>query len=252
MSEILFGDAPQLGAYVDFSRLNQSRSFQTMFETLPPCKSGATKSEKTNKATTTGMGVKHNEKKSFSLGSPSGQTTATLSEDAYIVSNFLRTPPDLLANLLSYDYESMYEQLDRTVYNEYIADDLNGMALNLIAAYDICKNKKMLDVAAEVLNKLSVTFPDVVIYPISLCQIEVRRDGYLSEESLKKLKELNTVAALIPAPDNDEQTNVRRVFYYCAAVVKGDIEEADLLYSQLSDAEKKELMTGQFIRFIYS
>ena len=180
-----------------------------------------------------------NTKFCFSLGSPYGQTTATLSEDAYIVPNFLRTPPDLLANLLSYDYESMYEQLDRTVYNEYTADDLNGMALNLIAAYDICKNKKMLDVAAEVLNKLSVTFPDVVIYPINLCQIEVRRDGYLSEESLKKLKELNSEAALIPAPDNDEQTNVRRVFYYCAAVVKGDIEEADLLYSQLSDAEKK-------------
>ena len=39
----------------------------------------------------------------FSLGSPSGQTTETLPDDAYIVPNFLRTPPEILANLLFYD-----------------------------------------------------------------------------------------------------------------------------------------------------
>ena len=103
-----------------------------------------------------------------------------------------------LANLLSYDYESIYVQLDRTVYNEYTADDLNGMALNLIAAYDINKEKKLLDVAEEVLNHLSKALPEVIHYQINLCQIEVRKMGSLSEERLKRLDTLKILADSLP------------------------------------------------------
>lgn len=112
------------------------------------------------------------------------------------------------------------------------------MALNFVAAYDINKNRKLLDVAEEVLNHLSEALPDVVHYQMNLCQIEVRKRGILSEESLTKLDSLKIVMDSLPEPENEEKANIKRVFYYCSAVVKGEIAEADLLYNTLSDADK--------------
>ncbi len=173
----------------------------------------------------------------FSIGTPDGKdhTNETLPDDAYIVPNFVRFEPELLANIYWYNYESMFEQIDRSVVVEATADELNGLALNLIAAYDLSGNEKLLDVADEVLIRLIDVFPNIVHYVVNACQIEVRKNGALSDASRECLDEM--AGTVFEAPP-EGQADVGRVFAYCRAVLKGETELADELYSKLTDADR--------------
>lgn len=104
----------------------------------------------------------------FTIDNLGGEKIAKhMPDDAYIVPNFLRMEPDLLSSLYWYDYESMYEQIDRSVINDETADELNLLALNLITAYDLCDNEKLLDVADALLDKLIKVFPDGIHYLVN-------------------------------------------------------------------------------------
>lgn len=175
----------------------------------------------------------------FSLGGPDGKDAhGKLPEGAYIVPNFLRLEPELLANLYWYDYEAMYEQIDRTVVNEKTADELNGLALNLITAYDLSGNEKLIEVADEVLQRLQKAFPDVVHYAVNSCQIEVRKTGKLSEANCQKLNEMEKTE--FPEP-KEGQADIGRTFHYCVAVLKGMIDKADEIYGTLTEADRKNV-----------
>lgn len=173
----------------------------------------------------------------FSIGSPDGEKAhERLPEGAYIVPNFLRMEPELLANLYWYDYESMYEQIDRAVVNGETADELNGLALNLITAYDLSGNEKLLDVADEVLRRLEEVFPDAVHYIVNSCQIEVRKTGVLSEASRLRLYELEEIGG----SDSEEgRGDAGRIFHYCATVLRGEVDAADEIYETLTEADRK-------------
>ena len=175
----------------------------------------------------------------FSIGSPTGQTTDRLPEDAYIVPNFVRTEPEVLANLYSYDYEAMYDQIDRSVYVEETAGLLNELSLHLISAFDISGNEKMLELASEVLQRLQEKFPDGEDTLINLCQIEIRITGELSSESNKKLDDMAVFVRTFPKPTSDDQADVEKVFSYCVAVLRKDIELAARIYPTLTEADKK-------------
>lgn len=175
----------------------------------------------------------------FSIGSPTGQTTERLPEDAYIVPNFVRTEPEVLANLYSYDYEAMYDQIDRSVYVEETAGLLNELSLHLISAYDISGNEKMLELATEVLQRLQEKFPDGEDTLINLCQIEIRITGELSTESNKKLDDMALIVKAFPKPTNKDQADVEKVFSYCVSVLRKDIESAERIYQTLTETDKK-------------
>lgn len=166
---------------------------------------------------------------------------ATLSEDALIVPNFLRMEPEVLANLYCYDYESMYEQIDRTVYNDDTIDELNGLALNLISAYDISENEKLLDMAEEVLKRCYKYKPDAPQFIVNLSQIEIRKNGKLSKASDQKLKEVEKTAEAQLKIKKEDEAYVERMILYCIAVINKDMQEADKKYSLLSDKEKSEV-----------
>lgn len=185
----------------------------------------------------------------FSLGSPADKAaTENLPDDAYIVPNFLRTQPELLANLYNYDYESMYEQIDRTVINEHTRDELNYLALNLISTFDICGNEKLLDVGAELLRRLIDIYPDAVHYTVNLGQIEVRKHGQLSEASTERLAAFMDLRAA-SAVDNKDHIE-RRLLSYCVAVLNQKLDQADELYMELT-SEDKESVDGWPIRTLH-
>lgn len=175
----------------------------------------------------------------FSIGSPTGQTTDRLPPNAYIVPNFVRTEPEVLANLYAYDYESMFEQIDRSVYVEPTVGLLNELSLHLISAYDICADDMFLELAIEVLKRIGEKFPDGEDTLVNLCQIEVRKNGKLSSESIKELERMMQITKSYPKPENDEQADIEKTFSYCVSVLKKDLESANRIYSTLTDADKK-------------
>ena len=133
----------------------------------------------------------------------------------------------------------MYEQIDRTIFNETTSNILNELGLNLISSYDICRKKPLLDIAAEVFNRLFELFPSDVCFYVNLCQVEIRKNGIISEEGIKKLKSFYPVVDALPNQKNTEQVDVKNVFYYCAEVLKGNISKANEYYSKLTEIDKK-------------
>lgn len=158
-------------------------------------------------------------------------------DDALVVPNFLWMEPELLANLYYYDYESMYEQINRTVYNENTINALNILALNLILAYDINGNEKLLDVAAEVLERLIKCKSDAPHFIVNLSQIEIRKTGKLSKLCRQKLKEIERIVT--EKLQNKNETTMEKMLLYCIAVINKNMEEADKKYLSLKAAEKE-------------
>ena len=185
------------------------------------------------------MGYVFNTGVVFSVGNPRGnKDLERLPDDAFIVPNFLYLEPEVLSNLYYYDYESMYEQIDRTVYNEETAGDLNGLALNFITAYDLSDNEKLLGLSESILRKLMDIFPNEVQYPINLGQIEVRRDGKLSNESRDRLEKIRKTIEELPIMDESTRASISRTYEYCYAVLKKDIVLADERYDSLTEIDK--------------
>lgn len=162
-----------------------------------------------------------------------------VTDNPYPVPNYIFLSPEILANLYFYDFESMYEQIDRTIFNETTSNILNELGLNLISSYDICRKKPLLDIAAEVFNRLFELFPSDVCFYVNLCQVEIRKNGIISEEGIKKLKSFYPVVDALPNQKNTEQVDVKNVFYYCAEVLKGNISKANEYYSKLTEIDKK-------------
>ena len=194
--------------------------------------------DKTNDETKI-IGYAFNTSVIFSLGSGDDEEdTGVLPENAYIVPNFLYFKPDLLANLYYYDYEAMYEQIDRSVYNADTADNLNELALNLISAYDLSNNVKLLELAEEILRRLIDVSPDAFHYRINIGQIEVRRDGELSRESREQITDFRTIVESRPNLNGSDQADISRVFSYCEAFLVKDIAKADSIYKELTETDR--------------
>lgn len=171
-------------------------------------------------------------KNMFSIGVGDNEDTHEMSfEGPYLVPNFLTLDSKVLANLYWYDYESMYEQIDRSVVNNYTSGELNDLALRLIMAYDLCQDAKLLDLANYILKRLYEVNTGAPEYTINLCQIEMRKKATLTQESRNKLSEIEE--SLSSESDS--------VIKYCIAVVKGDISNADKSYNLFTDTEKTHI-----------
>lgn len=172
----------------------------------------------------------------FTITKPGEKAPVKMPEDANIVPNFLRYEAKLLANLYYYDYESFYAQIDKSVFNEDTADELNNLALHFISAYDLNGDAKMLDIADTILKRLQETVEEPFMFTINRLQIEKRKSNTLSDESEAELERLKNLS--IPEPKGKKQPNIRRTLSYCIAVIEGGKDQADLIYKTLSKEDR--------------
>lgn len=163
------------------------------------------------------------------------ETSEKLPDDALIIPNIAMLDLDVLSNLYYYDYEALYEQVDRSVVNVKTEDTLNNLALKLISAYDKNGKEKLLDIASAVLERLLNEVHDAPHLRINLLQIEKRKRNELSEES-KTI--LSSLPDMIEKKPDEAVTDKDLVLDYCIAVLLDDFCEADRLYSEFSEKEK--------------
>ena len=166
------------------------------------------------------------------------EKTDKLPKDALIVPNIAMLDVDVLSNLYYYDYESLYEQIDRSVFSEKTENVLNNLALHLITAYDINGEAQLLDVAKTILERLLEANQCVVQVIINLLQIEKRKTGMLSEESKVRLA---TLPGMLEARADVDDTDIKLTVRYCTAVLLDDSTEADKVYEMMGDNEKQSV-----------
>lgn len=166
------------------------------------------------------------------------EKTDKLPKDALIVPNIAMLDVDVLSNLYYYDYESLYEQIDRSVFSEKTENVLNNLALHLITAYDINGEAQLLDVAKTILERLLEANQYVVQVIINLLQIEKRKTGMLSEESKVRLA---TLPGMLEACADVDDTDIKLTVRYCTAVLLDDFTEADKVYKMMGDNEKQSV-----------
>lgn len=156
-----------------------------------------------------------------------------------VVPNFIFLQPDVLANLYYYDYGLMYVQIDQSSYNEITSSDLNICALHLISAYDLSHENQFLEMADVILTRIIKKLPDFYQAKVNEFQIEVRRTGCLSEDSNHQLDKILKNEKLKQVENNN--MSEFPVLAFCAAVLKGQKEKADNLYSSLTVEQRKNI-----------
>lgn len=165
----------------------------------------------------------------------------TKTEYLGIVPNYFNRTPKVLANLLFYDYESMLEQINRSTISEFTVTTMNGLGLRLISAYDLCGNRRLLELASAVFSRLYSYNPSCV-YFINSLQIDFRLNGRLSDEQVGELK-------AITKDGTDLSESEFSAFSFCRAVLLDD-NTASNIYEQLSD-ENKEMLGEMPIMALY-
>ena len=148
-----------------------------------------------------------------------------------IVPNYYSLTPSVLSHLLFYDYEEMYNQVDKTVFNQNTCEGLNELVLNLISAFDICQDEKLLDIARLVLTHLLEFNPKDVAFIINMMQVDYRAKGELSKIQKEKLDEVEKEICRGDA-------SLFNVFSFCKEVLLNNKETATSLYDCLKEEER--------------
>ena len=152
----------------------------------------------------------------------------------YKVPLFGYTNYKILANLYYYNYVRFYEQIDDSDVNIFTVDVLNYDALQLIKAYDINGDGKLLDIADYQLQKIEKFEKDKIDYIINKLQIEKRR-GLFSDKEITLLKGLNT-------------ENPYEIF--AISVLLAEKEKAIQLYNQMEE-EDQEVISEYPIYYLF-
>lgn len=176
----------------------------------------------------------------ISFGSPAednGEVLDFMPKDAYVVPNYYCMDSEHLANLYYYDYESMHSQIEYSVINDTTQESLVQLALNLIGAYDISKDDNLLDLSHVLLSRMIEVYPNAIGEMVNLMQIEKRRDGTISENSIRKIPDILDMAK--DAEQIDKNSNTERIVRFCLAVLQDNVSESELIYKSLSEADRK-------------
>lgn len=156
----------------------------------------------------------------------------TTTNNLGIVPNFFNRSPKVLANLIFYDYESMMEQINRSMINEFTIRTMNDVGLRLISAFDLSGNRRLLELASVVFSRL-YSYGQSCVFLINSLQIDFRLNGRLSDEQESELKS-------IKKDDTDLSDSEFSAFSFCRAVLLDD-SMASNIYEQLSNDNKKML-----------
>ena len=187
----------------------------------------------------------------ISFGSPeedNGMKVNSLPDDAYLVPNYSLLTAEQLASLYYIDYESMFDQIDRSVINDKTRAVLDGLSLKLIAAYDLCGDDRLLEVSRSLLERLIAVYTDAVNLKINMLQIEKRQNGQLSEESREMLSSMRHQVK--ENSGSREEAKICRVLGFCSAVLVDEAEIAKETYAEL-DQDEKGMVDGMPIMKLY-
>lgn len=136
---------------------------------------------------------------------------------------FANLKADVLANLYYYNYDYFYEQIDESDVNEATVSCLNDAALRLMQAYDINKDKNLLNIAEYVLQKIACLEGQKIYFLINMFQVK-KRQGLLNDKDILALK-------TIPAENAGESFGI--------SVLLEDKEKADFYFEQITEDERK-------------
>ncbi len=144
----------------------------------------------------------------------------------YRVPLFTRIDKNIICDLYCYNYDYFYEQIDKADVNEYTTMYLNHAALRLVQAYDVNKDKKLLEIAEYLLDKI-VDFEGEKVY-LLINQFQIKkRQGDLTKKEVDFLGNIFT-------EEIQEQFGIH--------VLLGNKEEAKRCYEHMGIEEQEEIM----------
>lgn len=144
----------------------------------------------------------------------------------YRVPLFTRIDKNVICDLYAYNYDYFYEQIDKADVNEYTTMYLNHAALRLVQAYDANKDKKLLEIAEYLLDKI-VNFEGEKVY-LLINQFQIKkRQGALTKKEIGFLNNIFT-------EEIQEQFGIH--------VLLGNKEEAKRCYEHMGIEEQEEIM----------
>ena len=143
-------------------------------------------------------------------------------EPKYRMPTFTYHSPELLSKLFYYDFENFKEQIETCDVNEKIKDDLNSCVLPLISTYDICGDKRFLELAEVLLHRMS-SFGETPLMLLNKLQI-VKRYRSLAKTEIDQLDHLDS---------EDHQ------ILFGKYVLLDDYYQADNYFSMFTDQEKE-------------
>lgn len=160
--------------------------------------------------------------------------------DDNLIPSFIFLTGETLANLYYYNYETIFEQIEKSAVNKVTDEPLNNLALEFIRAYDICADQQLLEAAKLILRRLLLVFPSATHCLVNLWQIEYRENDGLSSESRASASQLLSETG--QRTENDDEDYYRSM-YFCLLVLLDEKEKAknflDIQSNELKDAIMK-------------
>lgn len=147
----------------------------------------------------------------------------------YKVPLFSELKGNILAYLYKYDYGELIRQVDNADINYYTLDTLNYSIIGLIEAYDRNKNKKLLDLAQYIVEKLLTIADNLEYVKINRWQIKKR----ITELDNTDKQELTEIL---------ESTDNIQIKCAACALLNRKVEAND--YLQMMSKEDREILRG--------
>lgn len=112
-----------------------------------------------------------------------------VNDNHYKVPMFCDLKSDVLGHLYKYDYADLIHQVDNSDFNLFTLETMNYAVLELIGAYDISGETKLLDVAKYILEKMYLIDDSFIYAHMNEWQI-LKRQNKLTNTEKSKIKML--------------------------------------------------------------
>lgn len=112
-----------------------------------------------------------------------------INDNYYKVPMFCDLKSDILGHLYKYDYADLMHQVDNSDFNPLTLETMNYVVLELIGAYDISGEERLLDVAKYVLEKMYLIDDSLIYARMNEWQI-LKRQNKLTNIEKSKIKML--------------------------------------------------------------
>lgn len=136
----------------------------------------------------------------------------TTNDNHYKVPMFCDMKRDVLGHLYRYDYADLLYQVDNAEFNVYTLEILNYAVIELIGAYDISREEKLLEIAEYIIKRM-YSVDDTIIYArMNEWQILKRQDKLIDvhrnviKNFLKEYQDNNQILCGLYALLDDKKT----------------------------------------------
>lgn len=114
-----------------------------------------------------------------------------VNDNHYKVPMFCDLKSDVFSHLYKFDYDDLIHQVDNTEFNIFTLETMNYAVIELICAYDISGEAKLLDVAEYILKKMYLVDDSLIYAQMNEWQILKRKDRLMDVDKNKMRKLLD-------------------------------------------------------------